>query len=281
MIKLTFENLVVENNFEAKIAIPGGNGGKQVIIETDSKYLWLCMVGIKDEALLYIPKGKYVFTIPEGEFCAAFEQDRFLSEFTISAKIATDEEIYTRRNIALNPFDAQFDSEINPYDAADYVNPTFSAAIDNDEVLCFPHIYGNRITRHEGCFHARNVIDGISTKGGHGRYPYHSWGTSQCKDANIIIYFGREVEVDMVSLALRSDYALMPNGVEHDTYWPSATIEFSDGTELLIHPVKTGDYQDFSFEKKTITWLRLKELVPERTDNFASLNQINIYGYDK
>lgn len=281
MIKLTFENNTADGTEAAAIAVAGGNGGKQIKIETDSNYIWLCLDGIKEEALLYIPGGEYYFTIPSGEFARAFEKGVFDSDFTLTARKASENEIHERRNLALNPLDAQFESEVNPFDSVDYVNPINSAAIENGEVQCYPHIYGNRVTRHEGCFFARNVIDGINAKGGHGDYPYHSWGTAQYKDPTLIIYFGREVVIDAVSLALRSDYALMENGVEHDTYWPSATLEFSDGSTLVIHPVKTGDYQDFSFEEKTVTWVRLKELIPERTDNFASLNQIRVWGYDK
>lgn len=278
MIKLTFENTVVESQNEAKIEIPGNNGGKIISVETDTKYLWLQLVDIKEKTIIYIPDKKYEFCIPAGEFACGFEAGRFEKAFTLWAKNATEDEIYSYRNLALNPLDAQFDSEITKFDAENYVNPINSAAIQNGEVKAFPHIYGNRITRHEGCFFARNVIDGINTKGGHGSYPYHSWGTSQYEDATIIIYFGRKVAVDKICLALRSDYALMPNGVEHDTYWNSITIEFSDGTQTIIHPVKTGDYQEFSFPEKEIEWVRLKELVPERWDNFASLNQIKVMG---
>ena len=281
MIKLTFKNNTADGIEAAAIAIKGGNGGEKIKIETDWQYVWLCLDGIKEEALLYIPKGEYDFTIPEGEFAKAFEKGRFEKDFTLSARKAADEEIHARRNIALNPLDAQFDSEVNPFDAVDYVNPVNSAAIENGEVQCYPHIYANRITRHEGSFFARNVIDGINEKGGHGDYPYHSWGTAQYKDPTLIIYFGREVVIDSVSLALRSDYAPMPNGVEHDTYWPSATLEFSDGSSMVIHPIKSGDYQEFCFDAKTVTWVRLKELIPERTDNFASLNQLKVMGYDK
>lgn len=281
MIKLTFENNTIYGEVSAAIDIKGGNAGKKIKIETEGKYVWLCLDGIKDEALLYIPGGEYYFTIPEGEFARAFEPERFNKDFTLSARKAISDEIHTRRNIALNPLDAQFDSEVNPFDAAEYINPTSSAAIENGEVQCYPHIYTNRVTRHEGCFFARNVIDGISEKGGHGDYPYHSWGTAQYKDPTLIIYFGREVVIDSVSLALRSDYALMECGMEHDTYWPSATLEFSDGTSIVVHTVKTGDYQTFSFDTKTVTWIRLKDLIPENTISFASLNQFKVIGYDK
>ncbi len=281
MIKLTFETNTADGIEAAAIAVPGGNGGKVIKLETDLKYLWLCLDGIKDEALLYIPDGEYDFIIPEGQPACSFPEGIFDSEFTLTARKPADGDEHKRRNLALNPLDVQFDSEVTQFDAPDYVNPVNSAAIENGEVQCYPHIYANRVTRHEGCFYAKNVIDGINTKGGHGNYPYHSWGTAQYKDPTLIIYFGREVCIDMVSLALRSDYALMENGIEHDTYWPSATLEFSDGTSMVIHPVKTGDYQDFKFEEKTVEWIRLKELIPERTDNFASLNQLCVWGCDK
>ena len=281
MIKLIFENDIIEDNDRASITIPGGNGGGIIRVESDSKYVWMCLEGIKEKALLYIPEGVYIFTIPEGQSACGFEKGRFDSEFVFTAETAKQNEISEYRNLALNPLDVQTQSEVNPFDAEEYVNPIDSVAIANGEIKCFPHIYGNRITRHEGSFYARNVIDGINSEGGHGDYPYHSWGTSQYEDATIIIYFGREVIIDCVSLALRSDYKLMGNGVEHDTYWTSVTIELSNGNEIVVHPKKTGKYQEFSFDKQAVTWLRLKKLVPERTDNFASLNQIKIMGYDK
>ena len=280
MIKLTFENQIIHGNDVVNITIPGGNGGKVIRIDTDSKYIWLCLEGIKEKAIIYIPDGKYEFCIPQGEFARAFERGRFEEEFVFLAENAKEDEIYSYRNLALNPLDAQFDSEVNQYDAQNYVNPIDSVAVKKGEVLAFPHIYGNRVTRHEGSFFARNVIDGINSMGGHGDYPYHSWGTSQYEDACIIIYFGRKVAVDKACLALRSDYSPLPNGVEHDTYWVSATLEFSDGTKEVIHPIKTGEYQEFSFPERVVEWIRLKELVPERWDNFASLNQIKVMGKD-
>ena len=280
MIKLTFAEKITESQNEATVKIPGGMGGKAIKVETDAKYLWLQLVEIKEKTIVYIPDGRYEFVIPLGEAARGFELGRFEKEFEFSARVATDDEIYSYRNLALNPLDMQFDSEITQFDAENYVNPINSAAIENGEVKAFPHIYGNRITRHEGSFYARNVIDGINTMGGHGDYPYHSWGTSQYEDATLIIYFGRKVAIDKVCLALRSDYALMPNGVEHDTYWVTGTLEFSDGTEEKIHPQKTGEYQEFTFDEKIVEWVRLKELIPERWDNFASLNQIKIMGKD-
>lgn len=280
MIKITFEDKIIESGSKVSITIPGGSGGKTIVVETDVKYLWLQLIDIKEKAIVYIPDGRYEFVVPVGEAARGFEPGRFEKDFIYSACVATDEEIKSYRNLALNPLDVQFDSEITQFDAENYVNPINSAAISNGEVKAYPHIYGNRITRHEGSFYARNVIDGINTMGGHGEYPYHSWGTSQYEDATLIIYFGRKVAVDKVSLALRSDYELMSNGVEHDTYWISATLEFSDGTEEKIHPQKTGEYQEFSFDERIVEWVRLKELVPERWDNFASLNQIKIMGKD-
>lgn len=280
MIKIIFEDKIIESSSEASVTIPGGNGGKVITVETETKYLWLQLIDIKEKAIIYIPDGKYEFVIPEGQATCGFEAGIFEKDFVFSARVAIEDDIFSYRNLAINPLDMQFDSEVTVFDAENYVNPIDSAAIKNGEVKGYPHIYGNRVTRHEGSFYARNVIDGISTQGGHGDYPYHSWGTSQYEDATIIIYFGRKIITDKVCLALRNDYALLPNGVEHDTYWVSATLEFSDGTEVKIYPVKTGDYQEFSFPEKEVEWVRLKELVPERWDNFASLNQIKVMGRD-
>lgn len=278
MIRIIFNDTIFTDENNLAITIPKGSYAAVIKIVTDYKFLWLSMDGVKEKSIVYIPNRIYNFTVPYDKQLCAYKEGTFDEDIVFSVSSVTYDELKQRRNLALNPFDMQLESEINPYDSEQFVNPEGSLAVEKLEVEAYPHIYGNRITRHEGGFYAKNVIDGIATKGGHGNYPFHSWGTSQCDDACITVYFGREVLIDTVSLALRSDYNLMENGYEHDTYWISGTIELSNGKKITIHPKKTGDYQDFVFEPSIVTWVRLKNLVPQNKISFAALNQIKILG---
>lgn len=279
MIKLTFGKNTADGPAAATITIPHGSFGKTLEVESTSEHIWVD--GIKARALLYVPGGKFTFTVPEGEFLRAFDKEKFAKDdITISVCEATAEEIEARRDLALNPYDVQLEDEVNPFDSEDFVNPEASVAVTKKEVKCYPHAYANRITRHEGCFFARNAIDGMNISGGHGDYPYQSWGAALYKDPAFTVYFGREVVIDEVCLALRSDYSKMEDGVEHDTCWKSGVLEFSDGTMMNITTKPTSEYQSFKFDKKTVSWVRIKALVRQEPRAFSALNAIRVFGYD-
>ena len=196
-------------------------------------------------------------------------------------RYATQDEIMEYRNLALNPMDFRVGDEVNDPDAPEWSNPTVSKAVERAEIGLFPHVYANRVTRNEGCFYARNAIDGVSTPGGHGDYPYHSWGGAVHEDLTLMIYFGRPVKVDKFGLCLRSDYSINEEGKEHDTYWHTALIELSDGFEMEINLKKLSETQYFELGKHTTTYLKLSRLDPlqhDKSQNFAALNQIEVWG---
>ena len=247
-------------------------------------FVWICIAEGVKEALIYLPGGSYRFPIPTGEALAGFAPGTFDGAQTVTARAATQEEIHTYRNLALNPLDVRLKAEMVDPDAPEWSNPTNSAAMEQGLVTGYPHAYANRVTRNEGCFYARNAIDGVITAGGHGPWPYHSWGGAVHEDLSYTVYFGRTVEVDKMVLYLRSDYGLNELGQEHDTYWHTAILEFSDHSELEIHPVKTGDAQTFAFPAIETDWVKFKRMDPFRTDkslNFAALMQIEFWGRDK
>ena len=250
---------------------------------TDEKYVWINLHETVKEAMLYIPDGVYNFAIPEGEGLRGFAQGTFEGEQKVTMRVANKEDLGVYRNLCLNPLDFRFPSEVVDHNAPEWSNPNQSAAIDNGEVLGFPHAYANRVTRNEGCFYARNAIDGMTKSDGHGNYPYHSWGGAVHEDLTYAVYFGREVEIDKLVLYLRSDYALDDVGREHDTYWHTALIEFSDGFSQEINPKKSADGQEFDFGKHKTEWLKLSRLDPLQHDgslNFAALTEIELWGID-
>ncbi|MCB2358579.1 discoidin domain-containing protein [Clostridium estertheticum] len=227
--------------------------GDKICFENSSenKYLIIKIDDELDEALIYLTSNALEFQIPFGEDAKAYSENAFNGiEHNISVRIAKNEEIYSYRDIAKNVIDQRGDTTY------------------------YPHSTANVETRNEAVFAARNVIDGQIANKGHGIWPYESWGTWQREDAQIIVNFGREVEVDKIALYLRADFP-------HDTYWKSLKIEFSDGTSKIVETIKTSDAQYIRFNKKTIRWIKLLDFrkSDELTD-FAALTEICVYGND-
>ena len=263
------------------LEIPSYAPGDKLVFYTDAKYVWIKLHETVAEAILYIPDGKFVFSIPEGEALRGFAPGIFQGAQKVSMRTASEEEKQTYRNLCLNPLDYRLPSEVVDPDAPEWSNPTDSQAIKNNEITAFPHAYANRVTRNEGCFYARNAIDGLATPNGHGDYPYHSWGGAVHEDLTLAVYFGRPVRADKLVLCLRSDYQTDAEGREHDTYWHTALIELSDGFSTEIHPQKSAESQVFDLGNHITTWLKLSRLDPlqhEGSLNFAALNQIELWG---
>jgi hypothetical protein len=202
------------------------------------------------ESLIYAPDSSFEFIIPFGEKLVAYHPEAFKGEsHKITLREATEEEIYSYRNLALNGLDKH--QEINYY----------------------PHAYANVVTRNEACFEPRNAIDGCKDNSSHGNYPYHSWGGGLRDDLEFTLFFGRVVEVDKIVLYLRADYVN-----DHDTNWETGTFEFSDGSILPISMVKTAEPQAYSFDAKKISWVKLTEIRRPVSSAFAALTEIEVYG---
>ena len=89
--------------------------------------------------------------------------------------------------------------------------------------------------------------------------------------------FGRPVEIDKLTLFLRA--AWMPANAPHDSYWQEGTVEFSDGfaENLELKQVATG--QEFTFPKRTVSWLVLKDLKPAG-NKWCALSEFEAWGRD-
>ena len=218
---------------------------------SENKYLVIKIDDKLDEALVYVTSDTLEFEIPFGDDAKPYSENTFNGiEHNISARIAKNAEIYSYRNIAENVIDQRGDTTY------------------------YPHATANVETRNEAVFAARNVIDGQTANKGHGRWPYESWGTWQREDAEIIVNFGREVEVVKIALYLRADFP-------HDTYWKSIKIEFSDGTNKTVETMKTSDAQYIRFNKKTIRWIKLLNFKKsDELSDFAALTEVRVYGND-
>ncbi|HEY5561938.1 MAG TPA: discoidin domain-containing protein [Clostridiaceae bacterium] len=237
-------SLVYEQVYQAgdKISFTNSSKNKYLIINIDDEL---------DESLIYVNSNTFEFTIPFGDEAIPYSQEAFKGkEHNISMRLAKEKDIYSYRNLAKNVMDQR------------------------GETSYFPHATANVETRNEAVFAARNVIDGQIDNKGHGVWPYESWGTWQREDAEIIINFGREVEVDKIALYLRADYP-------HDTYWNSIRIEFSDGTYKTIETMKTIEPQYIGFDKKIIKWIKFLDFKKaDETSDFAALTEVQVYGKD-
>ncbi len=257
---------------------------ERIVVESASeKYLHISWKNVIKDFIIYIPNGKFEFPIPDIQGRRGFEQGVFEKDNLLEIRPATRDELQSYRNLCLNPLDYRVKEEIVDPDAPDWANPTDSSAVSEGIIEAFPHAYANRVTRNEGCFYARNAIDGISAPGGHGCYPYHSWGGAVHEDLTLAIYFGRKVRADKVGLCLRSDYNKYIDDKEHDTYWHTALVELSDGFKMEINPKKLAETQYFGLGKHITTYLKLSRLDPlqhSQSENFAALNQIEVWGTD-
>ena len=269
---------------EAVLVTPGYTEGDKLVFRTeDVKYVAVKVHKDVAEAIIYVTNGVFDFPIPTGEALRGFAPGTFEGEQTVTLRIPAEEELKTYRNLCLNPLDYRVASEVVDPDAPEWSNPTESEAVEKGEIPAYPHVYANRVTRNEGCFYARNAIDGVIEPEGHGNYPYHSWGGAVHEDLTLKVYFGRPVEVDKLVLHLRADYALNDLGQEHDTFWHTALIELSDGFSAEINPKKSETGQVFELGKHTAEWFKLSRLDPLQHDgsqNFAALTQIELYGKD-
>jgi len=215
---------------------------KHLIVQTDPNIV---------ESLIYLPESIMTYTAPTGEKLNAFSPDAFRgSSHIIKARIAGESEIYAYRNLALNSMDQR------------------------GSVNYFPHAKANFVNGDMVCLEERNAIDGLTENDRHGNYPWQSWGGGARDDLQFKVSFGRKIETDKITFYLRADFAN-----DHDTYWESLNIEFSDGATVPIRLEKTGKPQTFTFPPKNTFWVSLLDLKqPSLPLSFAALTEIEVYG---
>jgi hypothetical protein len=224
--------------------------GDRIVLEYNGEpaQVWFMADDAIPETLLFI-KGNYEVKVPFGEERKGYSAKAFRgNSHYLHARMAEEHEIYSYRNLALNPLDS-------------HTNNTG-----------FPHATANVETRNEAVFAARNAIDGVKANVSHGEWPYNSWGINRDPNAELKIDFGRDVVTDRIRIYLRADFP-------HDNWWKEIKLEFSDGSDMILNPVKTGEGQDFRFDEKTISSLVVKDLIKaEEESPFPALTQIEIYG---
>ncbi len=201
------------------------------------------------EAMIYSPQGRLEFPIPGDRELRVYPPKSFTAQpRTIAVRAATAAEIGAYRNVALNPLDVRGKSSF------------------------FPHATSNSECRDDPSFAARNAINGRKANTGHGpRFP--SWGPDRRTDLWWKVEFGRPVRIDKIVLTLRADFP-------HDRHWHTATVEFSDGSRQPVKIEKSAEPQTFTFERRTVEWLRFTSLVQEEPLGWCAFIEVEVWGRD-
>ncbi len=224
--------------------------GYRILLESSEKGVYL-VVQADDalgEAFVYVT-GTFDFKIPFGEKKICYSPKTFYgSRHLLTARTATGEEVGTYRNLALNVMD------------------------QHGNTGCYPHASANVETRGESVFAARNAIDGVRENHSHGEWPYGSWGINKQEDAEMIVEFGGNVEIDKIVLYTRSDFP-------HDNWWNQVTLSFSDDTSIDWRLEKSDKAHVITFEKKQVSWVKLSKLIKSDDPSpYPALSQIEVYG---
>jgi hypothetical protein len=169
-----------------------------------------------------------------------------------SATVAEDVKQATGyRNMALNPNDVQGKSDKVPH------------ATSNSEYGDMP------------CFAAKNVLDGEIKNQGHGP-AFPSWGPDLVDDLWIRIELGDNVEVDKAVISVRADFKPYRKR-DHDGYWKSGVMQFSDGSKVPFKLKKTADPQTIKFDRRKISWVKITDLVVGE-GKWCGFSEVEIWG---
>jgi len=226
------------------------NEGDQVVVEaSESGHLVLALDDAMSPSIVYMNGEAYALAVPFGSKRVPYSPHAFDGDIhRLCVRLARPEEISTRRNLALNPWD-------------DHANSS-----------AFPHAKANVETRGEAVFAARNAIYGEKANEDHGFWPYTSWGINRDPEAALTLDFGRPVSIDEFVFYLRADFP-------HDAWWEKASVTFSDGVTVSFALVKSGAAQSFRFAERTVQWVRLHSLIKaDDPSPFPALTQIEVWG---
>lgn len=225
--------------------------GDRIVLECRSLncFCWIQFEDTLSPALVYLTKREISYSIPFDNKRAVFSPKAFTgNRHLIRARLATDEEIHVRRNLAFNPYD------------------------QHESTDCFPHTSANVETRGEAIFASYNAVDGIFENKSHGEWPYQSWGINCDSNAAWKLDFGRTVTLDELRITLRADFP-------HDSWWSEGTVYFSDGSIETLFFKKTGKTQIFPISPRTVTYLSLQNLInSEESSPFPALTQFEAFG---
>jgi len=157
-----------------------------------------------------------------------------------------------------------------------FLNPYRNIALNPRDVQGYarswPHASSNSEYHDMPAFAALNAINGKTANTGHGSN-FPSWGPDKLKGLWWKVDFGRLVEIDKITLYIRADFP-------HDDHWQTATIDLSDGTKESIKIKRTAEPQEFKFDKRIVSSLRLTNLLEAAPLGWCGLTEVQVWGRD-
>jgi hypothetical protein len=139
-------------------------------------------------------------------------------------------------------------------------------------------------------FIAVNAINGARANTSHGA-AYPSWGPwMKATNPNpwLKIELDSLYEVDSAAFYIRADFNLSDSTLDHDTYWSSGNMVFSDSSKAPIKFVRKSAAQCFKFPKRNTKSLMIRDLVwrsytnPKTNvivnDGWAGITELELYG---
>ena len=224
--------------------------GDELRFTTDYQHAVVQVDQAVKPARMYLPNCVFTFRLPlEGIDPAVYAPGAFTGDMHLCTIRPDEDNSY--RNLACNPADQR------------------------GEVTAYPHATANVETRNDSWFCARNTIDGEHIACGHGPWPFGSWGIGARTDAKLTLDFGREVEVDRMTLYLRADFP-------HDAYWIHGTVALDDGCEISfpLEGIDGPQTIDLGGSHRIRTMKLYKLIKCDNPSAFPSLRQIEVYGTD-
>lgn len=242
------------------------NAGDKIKVSLDGCfYILMSLDDTLKESLVYVPNKSFEYVIPTAqEITGCYNKSAFSGNVhRLFVREAEDEEVYAKRNLALNSHDL----------------PKFTKG--------YPHAMANFVTRENPCFYARNAIDGERNNQGHGNYPFQSWAGGARNDLEFTLDFGQNVELESLVFYLRADFVNDAFGNPHDSYWKNIDVTFSDGEVKTceftlynknLHPDNSKGIK-IELDKKITKTIKLNNFkqVTEKL-GFAALTEIEAYG---
>jgi rhamnogalacturonyl hydrolase YesR len=85
------------------------------------------------------------------------------------------------------------------------------------------------------------------------------------------------VAIDKLVLYLRAAWRAAPQ--PHDSYWKEVVVEFSDASRLHLQLEQKATGQEFTFARKHVSWLTLRECIPAE-NKWCALSEFEAWGRD-
>ena len=124
-------------------------------------------------------------------------------------------------------------------------------------------------------FAANNAINGQTSNIGYGK-KMPSWGPHKRNDLWFKIDFGKEVEIDRAVIWVRAKFKPFAK-IDHDSYFKTGVMEFSDGSKHPFKLERTADAQEIKFPKHKTEWIKFTKLVPNK-NLWCGFTEVQIWG---